>query len=288
MLLLPGMDAITKFLAGEIAPGFAAWGRFFFQVILLSPLVYFINRRRPRLRPDQIPRTDWWPHIARGGLIAAATTFFFIGIRYLPLADAFAIFFIEPLIVTLLSALLLGEPIGWRRLSAIGSGFIGALLIIRPAFAEVGWAVLYPFAAAWCFAFYILLTRTLAKHEEPMRLQWLTGLFACLGLSAALLVGNHFQVASLQAAWPNLTQWGWLITIGLIGTVGHGLLVYAYRQVVISLLAPFQYIEIIGATLLGWLIFEDFPDPITWLGVAIIVASGSYVFHREARLARTA
>jgi S-adenosylmethionine uptake transporter len=277
MLMLPGIDAIAKWLAGSVSSGQVTWSRFFFQVIFMFPLL--LKTRGPWLTPALAL------HAARGSLIAFATLLFFSGLAYLPLADAIAIFFIEPLLVTLLSALFFGEAIHWRRISAISIGFIGALIIIRPTFAEVGYAALYPVGAAFCFSFYIVLTRKLVRHEDPIRLQFFAGIFGCLVMSIALAYGTNVDVAILTVAWPGADHWLLLGGLGLIGTVCHLLVVYAYRLASIGILAPFQYVEIIGATALGLIIFDEFPDAVTWLGVSIIVGSGIYVFHREARLA---
>jgi S-adenosylmethionine uptake transporter len=277
MLMLPGIDAIAKWLAGSVSSGQVTWSRFFFQIILMFPLL--LKTRGPWLTPALML------HAARGSLIALATLFFFSGLAYLPLADAIAIFFIEPLLVTLLSALFFGEAIHWRRILAISLGFIGALIIIRPTFAEVGFAVLYPVSAAFCFSFYIVLTRKLVRHEDPIRLQFFAGIFGCLVMSIALYFGSANDIAILAAAWPTANHWWLLGGLGLIATGCHLLIVYAYRKASIGILAPFQYVEIIGATILGLVIFNEFPDPVTWLGIAIIVGSGMYVFHREAKLA---
>ncbi|MDH3220255.1 MAG: DMT family transporter [Gammaproteobacteria bacterium] len=278
MLMLPGIDAIAKWLSGSVSSGQVTWSRFFFQIILMSPLL--LRTRGPWLTPALLL------HAARGSLIAFATLFFFSGLAHLPLADAIAIFFIEPLLVTLLSALFFGEAIHWRRISAIALGFAGALIIIRPTFSEVGYAVLYPVAAACCFAFYIVLTRQLVRHEDPIRLQFFAGIFGCLVMSIALAWGTAGHIAILSVNWPTTSQWLLLALLGLIATVCHLMVVYAYRLASIGILAPFQYVEIIGATILGLIIFGDFPDPITWVGVSIIVGSGMYVFNREAKLAR--
>jgi len=277
MLMLPGIDAIAKWLAGSVSSGQVTWSRFFFQIIFMFPLL--LKTRGPWFTPALAL------HAARGALIAFATLFFFSGLAYLPLADAIAIFFIEPLLVTLLSALFFGEAIHWRRISAISLGFIGALIIIRPTFAEVGYAALYPVGAAFCFSFYILLTRKLVRHEDPIRLQFFAGIFGCLVMSIALGYGTSVDIAILAAAWPSTNHWLLLGGLGLIATGCHLLVTYAYRLASIGILAPFQYVEIIGATVLGLIIFDEFPDAITWLGVSIIVGSGMYVFHREARLA---
>jgi len=280
MLMLPGIDAIAKWLSGSVSSGQVTWSRFFFQIILMSPLL--LKTRGPWFTPALAL------HAARGSLIAFATLFFFSGLAYLPLADAIAIFFIEPLLVTLLSALFFKEVIHWRRISAISLGFVGALIIIRPTFGEVGFAALYPVAAAFCFSFYIVLTRKLVRHEDPIRLQFFAGIFGCLVMSIALAYGTAQGVAILTAAWPTTDPWLLLGLLGLIATVCHMLVVYAYRLASIGILAPFQYVEIIGATILGLIIFDEFPDTVTWVGVAIIVCSGMYVFHREAKLAATA
>ena len=248
--------------------------------MLMAPLL--LRTRGPWLTPNL------WLHAARGALIAFATLFFFSGLAWLPMADAIAIFFIEPLLVTLLSALFFREAIHWRRISAISLGFAGALIIIRPTFSEVGFAALYPVAAATCFSFYIVLTRKLVSNEDPIRLQFFAGIFGCLVMSLALGYGSAADIAILDAVWPTRQQWLLLATLGLIATACHLLVTYAYRLASIGILAPFQYVEIIGATGLGLLIFGDFPDAVTWLGIAIIVGSGMYVFHRESRLASEA
>ncbi len=219
-------------------------------------------------------------------MIAFATLFFFTGLAYLPMADAIAIFFIEPMLVTLLSVLFLGETIHWRRITAISLGFAGALIVIRPTFAEVGFNALYPVGAACCFSVYILLTRRLVRDEDPIRLQFLGGVFGCLVMTFALGFGAGYEIGVLSVVSPTTTHWLLLAALGLIAALCHLLVVYAYQRAAVGLLAPFQYVEIIGATILGLVVFSDFPDPITWLGIAIIVTSGIYVFRREARLER--
>jgi S-adenosylmethionine uptake transporter len=280
MLMLPGLDAIAKWLSGSVSSGQVTWSRFFFQIILMAPLLL-------RTRGPWLTRTLFL-HAARGFLIAAATLLFFSGLKYLPIADAISIFFIEPLLVTLLSAVLLGESIGWRRVSAISIGFVGALVIIRPTFSEVGWPVLFPVGAAFCFSFYILLTRKLVKREDPIRLQFFAGIFGFLVMTLSLYFGTRNHVEILTAVWPSNFEWLLLLALGIIATIGHLLVVHAFRRAPVSVLAPFQYVEIIGATFLGLLIFDDFPDAITWLGISIIVGSGIYVFHRESRLSTQA
>ena len=280
MLMLPGIDAIAKWLSESISSGQVTASRFLFQVLFMFPLLLWT--RGVWLTPTL------WLHAARGTLIAAATLSFFSGLAYLPVADAISIFFIEPLLVTLLSAVLLGETVGWRRLLAIAIGFLGAIIIIRPTFSDVGWPVLYPVLAAVFFSFYILLTRKLVANEDPVRLQFFAGVFGLLVMGGALAIGTRNQIGILAATWPSLNEWILLAGLGFIATLGHLLVVHAFRRAPVSVLAPFQYVEIIGATILGFVFFNDFPDPLTWLGIAIIVGSGIYVFHRETVLGRHA
>lgn len=278
MLILPGIDAIAKWLSGAISSGQIAWSRFFFQTLLMLPL--FVRTRGAILTPALSL------HALRGALIALATLLFFTALKYLPLADAISIFFVEPLILTLLGALFLGEPVGWRRLTAVAVGFAGSLIIIRPSFQVLGLPALLPLGTALSFAIYLILTRKLARHEQPERMQFYAGVFGGAVMTLALAAGSATEIAVLSFVWPDGGQWLLLAGLGVIATAGHLLVVHAFRRASAGLLAPFQYVEIIGATILGLALFGDFPDAVTWLGVAIIVGSGIYVFRREAALAR--
>jgi S-adenosylmethionine uptake transporter len=280
MLILPGIDAIAKWLSDAISSGQIAWSRFFFQTLLMLPL--YLRTRGPVLTPA-LPM-----HAMRGALIALATLLFFSALKYLPLADAISIFFVEPLILTLLSALFLAEPVGWRRMTAVAVGFAGSLLIIRPSFQALGLPALLPLGTALSFAVYLILTRKLALHEHPARMQFYAGLFGGLVMTAALVGGDALDIAVLSFVWPNREQWLLLASLGVIATTGHLLVVHAFQRGSAGLLAPFQYVEIIGATILGVIFFADFPDALTWTGVGIIVGSGMYIFHREAVIARQA
>ena len=280
MLVLPGIDAIAKWLSGAIPAGQIAWSRFLFQTILMLPLFL---RTRGAIATRALPL-----HALRGALIALTTLLFFAALKYLPLADAISIFFVEPLILTLLSALFLAEPVGRRRLAAVAVGFVGALIVIRPSFTTLGAPALLPLGAALSFAMYLMLTRKLAQHELPERMQFYAGVFGGMAMTLALVVGAATDVAVLGVVWPSPGEWLLLAGLGVIATGGHLLVVHAFRWAPAGLLAPFQYVEIVGATILGFLIFDDFPDLTTWVGVAIIVGSGMYVFHREATIARRA
>lgn len=274
MLLLPAIDALAKVLAATVPAGLIAWSRFAFQSALLAPAAL-------KMRHSAQP-----VHAARGALLAVTTLMFFAAVRVLPLAEAISIFFVEPLILTLLSAVLLRESIGWRRISAVIVGFAGALIIIRPSYEIFGLHALLPLGAAFCFALYLILTRRIAPREDPTTMQFHAGFYGFLVMSAGLAAGWAFDIGVLTPVWPTMTDWVLLALIGVVATVGHQMVVHAFRRAEAAILAPFQYLEIVGATAYGFILFGDFPDATTWLGVAIIVGSGFYVFHRERTLAR--
>jgi S-adenosylmethionine uptake transporter len=278
VIIIPGIDAIAKYLSDSMAPGQIAASRFLFQLIFLLPIV--LIARRPLVSR----------HIGlnalRGALIAGATLFFFWALSYMPLADTIAIFFVEPLILTMIAALFLGEQVGWRRLSAIVFGFMGALLVIQPSFQTVGLPALLPLCAALCFATYLALTRHVAIAEDVLTMQLWAGIFGLVTLSVTLGIGEVAAIPVLDPRWPVVDEWLWLAALGAIATSGHLFIVGAFQRASPSILAPFQYLEILGATLLGLLIFDEFPDLATWIGILIIVTSGLYVFHRERRVAR--
>ena len=282
MLILPAIDAIAKGLSDTISAGEVAWVRHFFQVIFLLP---FLTRHSFSIEGPI------WVHISRGVLMAVATIFFFAALVVMPLANAIAIFFISPLIFTLLGAFFLGEPIGWRRISVIMTGFLGALLIIQPSYDDFGAISLLPVCAAICFAFYMLLTRKLArggKTFSAISMQFYAGLFGTIFLTGVLIVGALMEVRFLAVVLPDQYEWSLLVLLAFIATIGHILIALAASRIGAAQIAPFQYLEIIGATALGFVFFGDFPDQIAWIGIFIIISSGLYIFNRETRGIRKA
>ncbi|MDN2564763.1 DMT family transporter [Aquibium sp. A9E412] len=280
MMLLPLMDAIAKWLAtaSSMAPGQVTFLRFALQM-LFSALLVAGTGGFARLRPARL-----WPNLIRGVLLGGASLCFFTAVKYMPLADAMAIFFVEPMILTVLSAVFLREPVGWRRWSAVGVGFVGALIVIQPSFALFGLAALLPLGTATFFATYMLLNRRLTLHDSPLVMQYAAGIGGTALTGAALGVGLVFGIDDLMPGLPpDAAAWSLLLLLGVLATFGHLFVVQAFRHAEASLLAPFQYIEIISATLVGLLVFGDFPSASKWLGIAIIVGSGLYTFWRESR-----
>ena len=275
MLILPAIDAIAKGLSDTISAGEVAWVRLFFQVIFLLPLL-----ARHSFSIEGSIRI----HISRGVLTAAAGIFFFAALAVMPLANAVAIFFVSPLIFTLLGAIFLGEPIGRGRISVIVVGFIGALLIIQPSYDDFGAISLLPVCAAISFAFYMLLTRKLARGGEffsAISMQFYAGLFGTIFLTGVLIVGSLMEVQFLAVVLPDQYEWALLAVLALIATAGHILIALAASRMGAAQIAPFQYLEIIGATALGFIFFGEFPDQTAWIGIFIIISSGLYIFNRE-------
>ena len=155
------------------------------------------------------------------------------------------------------------------------------MIVIQPSYAVFGPVSLLPLATAFCFAFYLLLNRALAPHDTPLTMQFSAGFAGTLVMTLALAFGVTVGISDLMPTTAEPWEWGLMALIGAIATGGHLMVVQAFRRAQASLLAPFQYLEIVSATILGYLLFGDFPGPLKWFGIAIIIGSGLYVFWRE-------
>ncbi|KZY41747.1 hypothetical protein A3731_01385 [Roseovarius sp. HI0049] len=279
-VIAPAMDTCAKLIGDAVAVGQVAATRFVAQSVLLFPLALIFGwLHRPR-------RGEVALHLVRAALLLVATAFFFTALRFMPIADAISIFFVEPFILTLLGGLLLGEPIGPRRYVACAIGFAGALLIIQPSFEEVGLVALLPLVTALCFAFYMILTRRMATRMHPITLQVYTGCAALVLAVPLLWAFDGSGVAALDPIWPEARELWLLLALGVIATLAHVCISFALSFASASLLAPIQYLEIVSATILGFYVFGDLPDTLAFAGIALIVASGLFVFVRERKLER--
>ncbi|AUC54745.1 EamA family transporter [Sagittula sp. P11] len=274
----PVMDASAKATPVEVPVTQILAFRFGIQVLLLYPLVMALSL------PSRTTGREVVFHLARAATLTLATYCFFTALRYMPVADAIAIFFVSPFIVTLLGALFLKEPIGWRRSLASLVGFGGALLVIRPSFADLGVVALLPLATALMFAIYMLLTRAMSQRAHPLVLQAHTALAASLMTIPPMLLLDGTGLTYFDPVWPSPYAWMTLIAVGTVATISHVFLTFALRLIPAGTVASLQYFEIVGATIVGFLIFGDFPTPLTFLGIAIIIASGLYNIARESRL----
>jgi drug/metabolite transporter (DMT)-like permease len=278
VMLLPVMDAIAKYLAaGGMAPGQIAFYRFFFQVLETVPVIVALRGFRA-LRPKRL-----WLNLVRGCLLGGASLCFFTAVKFLPLAEAIAIFFVEPFILTILSAVILGERVARGVWMAIVVGFFGALIVINPSFSHYGPVALLPLGAATLFATYLLMNRALGVSDSPIIMQYAAGVGGSVFLGGILAVnGVAYGVADLMPSLPHsYGTWALILALGGIAAYGHLLIVWAFQHTPAAVLAPFQYLEIVSATLAGYLVFAHVPTPSSLLGIAVIVGAGLYMFWRE-------
>lgn len=274
MAVLPFLDVVAKVLGQQGLPILQiVWARLVFGAVLTLPLAMRDVGAR-RLWPDRPGM-----HVLRAMLLIGATFFFFLALTYLPIADALAIFFVQPLVVTALSPLVLGEKVGPRRWMAVFVGFIGTLIIIRPGLQAINPGAILALGAGTSLALYMLLTRRISGRTSAIVTTFHTSLIG--GLIATVLAAFVWQA-------PTAAQWGLFVLLALIGTVGHFLIVKAYDHADASLLAPLAYTEMIMATLAGWWFFGDFPDAWTFVGVGILIACAIYISVREQAAARAA
>jgi len=271
VLCFTTMNVFTKELRGsELPVTEIIWGRYFFHFALI--LIFF-----PRRIPTLLDSQDKGWQLARSILVLLATACMFIALGFLPLADAVAITFVGPLLIVALSAVFLGEQVGPRRWMAVGCGFIGMLVIIRPGAGAFQVAALLPVAVACFYALYQIITRLISHRSDPLNMLFYTALVGAVVMT--LIVPFDWQT-------PTPMQWLMLVAAGFLGGVGHYAIIKSYARAEATLVAPFAYTEIVWATALGLVVFGDFPDLYTFVGTAIIVASGVYVLHRERRRLR--
>ncbi len=262
------LDTTAKFL-GEagLAPFDVVWLRYVTHIILLG-IFLRVWTHREAFRAHRP-----WMHVLRGLHLLAATFFNFWALKYLQLAEASAIMFCAPLIVTALAGPILGETVGLRRWIAVGVGFAGVLIVTRPGMGAMHWAIILSFISVFNYAMYSLLTRKMNRTESAESLMMLGAVVGAAALSPVA----YSAVSSLTT--PSL--WALAFMMGFFGAVGHYALVVAHRIANASTLAPFIYTQMVWMILFGFVIFGDVPDAMTLVGTAIIAAAGLYILHRE-------
>ena len=264
--VLPVMDGMAKHLSTEIHFLEVVWGRYFFMVVITVPITFVFFKQHLS-----------WPkniniQLARSVFLFLSTILFFYAISVISLAEALTLAFVSPLIVTLLSAILLKEQVGYRRWTAVIIGFIGAIIVIRPGFNEISLATFAGLGTGIAYAFYVITTRKLSSIDSPL----LTLIFT--GLSGAIIISIIVPFVWIT---PNYTQWLFLIGLAAVGTLGHFFLILSLNFAEASKLAPFAYFEIVTNIIIGYYFFGDLPDRWIWIGLIIIVSSGVYITTRE-------
>ena len=262
------MNAIAKVLSTHLPPLEVVWarsaGHFVFVVALLAP------------------GHGWWRlfetnnlrlQVGRSLIQVCSQMLFFTAIGHVQLADATAVSFTGPLIVAALARPLLGEVVTRSHWAAIAVGFAGALIVIRPGLGVSAYLLLI-LGSSLCYALYQLLTRRAAAYDRPQT-----------SVTYSALVGSIVLSVLVPFVWtrPSATQWAGLATLGVLGGLGHYLVAHALAVAAASIISPFHYVQIIWAAALGYLAFGDVPSGFTWLGAAVIIASGLFIAVKEAR-----
>ena len=267
MAILPGIDVIAKFMGRAGMPVMQiVWARLAFGALLTLPLA--ARHTGPRgLIPDQ-PGI----HTLRASLLMASTFLFFSSLQFLPIADALAIFFVQPLVVTALSPVILKEHVGPRRWAAVCVGFVGTLIIIRPGVAALNPGNLLALTSGTSLALYFLLTRRISGRTKAIVTTFHTN-----------AIGAMLASVLVTLAWktPTPVEWLQFVALAAIANIGHYCIVRAYDHAEASLLAPLAYTEMVTSTILGLIFFGDFPDAYTFLGVSILIACAIYISMRE-------
>jgi len=281
------LNATAKHLAQHVPILQIAWGRYLFHFLVL-PL--YLGRDAlagwrawiPLVRPRAL-----WLQLFRSAMLFGSTGLYFLSVRFITLAEATTIGFIEPLFVTAMSFLFLHEPVGRRRWSAVCIGLAGALIVVSPGLwgnspAGGGWMavanpwLLLPLLTASFNATYTVMTRVVAAHDRAVTTLAFSGVIGMIGCSLAL-----------PWIWQPLSwvDWGYLLILGLSGAFSHFMAIKAYSYASGAVLAPFSYVMLIWTVLIDLIWFGNWPRTTTWTGSAIIVVTGLYVWHRERRRA---
>ena len=274
-VLAPLLDTASKLATAAIPVGQITTARFLVQGGLMLPIA-LLMRLPLRITPKTAALIT-----LRAVFLIASTYGFVAGVQVMPIADALAIVFIEPFILLILGYFLFGNPVGPRRIAASVVGFAGALLVIQPSLTHYGTAALYPLISAFCFAFYMLITQAIATGMHPVTQQLHTSIAGSLLCLPIMLWANGSGITELDPVMPEGLNWLWLFGVGFWAAASHMCMTVALKCAPASTLAPLHYLEIVTAVALGYWVFGDFPNALTWAGIVIIVASGLYIIHRE-------
>jgi drug/metabolite transporter (DMT)-like permease len=265
------LDTSSKYIVLSGVPAlFAVWVRFAVHVLIVAAFM------RAWRNPARFRAADLPMHVLRGVCLMGSTLFNILALKTLQLAETTSIYFFGPMVITALAGPLLGERAGWRRWLAILAGFFGVLVITRPGVGVFGVGHLFALGSMLSNSLYVLLTRRLAMRETPESLI----LYSALVPAVLLVPSLPFTYAAPADGWHLLV----LLMLGVLGGIGHGLLVQAYRLATTTALAPYPYSQMVWMIIAGYLVFGQLPDRRTVIGAAIIVASGFYIVHREHRL----
>ncbi|OEC34722.1 Threonine/homoserine efflux transporter RhtA [Pseudomonas cuatrocienegasensis] len=257
--LFASHDGLSKYLTGFYPVVMVVWARYLVHTLLMAGIflprsgLSVLRSRRPGLQT------------LRALSLLGTSLFFTTALYYIPLAEATAVNFLTPLLVTALSVPLLGEAVSRGQWLAVLGGFVGVLVIVHPGGELFTPAILLPFCSALCFSLYQLLTRILSEVDSPTTSNFFAGLCNTLVMSA--LVPFFWQL-------PSVGHGVLMLVLGACGMAAHLFLTQAFRHAAPALLAPLGYGQIVFAGLIGWLVFAHAPDLLVLVGIAIICISG--------------
>ena len=267
--LFPISDSIAKLLTADLAIVQIVWGKLFFHTIIVAPLL-LARGGVALLRSRHLPL-----QIGRSLLLLFSMLIFVTALAFVPLAQAIAVLYVSPIFVTALSVPLLGERVGIHRWIAVAIGFTGAMIVLRPGFGVMHWASMLLLVAALASALFQISTRRLTAIDPPMTTLFFTS-FAGTSLASLLVI----------PWWVSLSvgQWALLAAAGAVSALASYLMIRAFEHAAASVLAPIGYVEILTASIAGFLVFSDIPDRWTVAGAMVIAASGLYIARRESKL----
>ena len=268
--LISVIDTICKYFTAELHAVELVWG--YFVGIFFALCLYFIVRRETlgALMRSERMLLQW----GRPAFLVASIVSLFVGLTYLPIAEATAIGFMAPLFITALSVPILKERVGRHRWLAVVAGLIGVMIVVRPGGGVWHWAAAMPLIGAFFFAIYQLTTRLLAVSERNETTLFYTGLGGLVWIS---LIVPFFWVT------PSAVHWLVFIGTGAMGALAHLCLIRAFELAQASLLAPFNYTKLIWVAMLGYAFFGDAPSLNMYAGSGVIIVAGIYVLYRETR-----
>ena len=266
LFLFAWLDVVNKLLGPLMPVTQILWVRF----LAFVPIACLMAWRPGQGVAWRTPQP--WLQAVRGLLLVAEMGLFVWAFRIMHLADVQAIAAVTPLMVIALSVPMLGETVGWRRWSAVAVGFVGVLLIVRPGFQIIGLGTLIVLAGAALFALYQILLRMVGRTDGAGTTAVWSAMMGAIATSC---------VAPFDWVWPTLEGWWLLAAAAILGALGHTIYSKAFVLAPAAVLQPFNYLMLVFAVILGWLIFDHLPDMWTFMGAGLIVASGLYAFHRE-------
>ena len=259
-------DVTAKYLSATLPSIEIAWIRFAVFALIMTPgmipgsPLFALRSDRPRFQ------------VMRGVTLLGSSLLFIIGLRYLPIAEASATGFVSPLFVTALSIIFLGERVGMRRWAATAVGLFGVLVILRPGTSAFHAAAFFPVISALSWASTLIMTRMMSGRDPAITTMTYSSI---VGISILTLLVPFVWVAP---SWHDVL---FGVLIGVASTLGQWIVVLAFRYADASVLAPFQYTQLLWVSILGFLVFGELPDIWTVVGAVFIVASGLYTAHRE-------